>query len=365
MSDLVVAILLIIGVPTALLLVKLLWYWIPKRFHLYAKDVPFGVSDANKKDKSEPYKVKDADNTSEPHPTPNSTNETDEDSIRELTKKEETIRRQEYEKAQIVKEYERRLEKENKELMEIRLEYGRRMKDLEELSRKRDMLQEQENYIIRELESKEAAKRDLNEQLKKQTEELKINQERIAQTNSQCQHALKVILDENCRYAAPIVGNPSIDEDVVCCSVFAPSYVQERKRLLVQVYLHTTELEATVDKLAHEADSKTERRKYKSLSEKIKRGAKLEVGLVIENEDVVYKDTQHVEWQPPFVECTFKYKVPTDLPEDELSCDVYVGVDGIIIGTLSFLTTIADASIQRNAEVLAIPTKCVFIILCP
>lgn len=147
----------------------------------------------------------------------------------------------------------------------------------------------------------------------------------------------------------------------VYSSVFAPSEVKPRSRMMVQVYLHLNKETEKVRALATEADKNAERRDYIPLQTKLKKGDKVDVVLNVNGDRLLYNERKSIIWQGSFCKCAFDYLVPSDFDVDELSCSVNLYVNGAIVGEMLFYTRIVDLPTQLNANMIAKPVKKLFI----
>ena len=144
-------------------------------------------------------------------------------------------------------------------------------------------------------------------------------------------------------------------------SVFAPSEIKRGGHLMVQVYLHLLEETEKVMALASEADKNAERRGYEPLEVPLKKGDNVEIELNINGDSLLYNCRKSVVWQGSFVKRAFDFVVPSDIDASELSCSVNVFVNGAIAGELIFITNIVDTPRVLNTNVIAKPTKKLFI----
>lgn len=147
----------------------------------------------------------------------------------------------------------------------------------------------------------------------------------------------------------------------VYSSVFAPAEVAHRQHMMVQVYFHLQEETEKVKELATEADKNAERRGYEPLEVKLKKGDNVEIELSINGNTLLYNSRKSVTWQGSFVKRSFDYLVPSDIDVYELSCSVNVFVNGAIAGEMLFITNIVDTPGQLNTNIIAKPTKKLFI----
>lgn len=147
----------------------------------------------------------------------------------------------------------------------------------------------------------------------------------------------------------------------VYSSVFAPAEVSYKQHLIVQVYLHLKEETEKVKELAFEADKSTERRGYEPLEVKLKKGDNVEIELNINGNSLLYNSRKSVTWQGSFVKRSFDYLISSDIDVYELSCSVNVFVNGAVAGEMIFITNIVDTPRKLNTNIIAKPTKKLFI----
>lgn len=136
-------------------------------------------------------------------------------------------------------------------------------------------------------------------------------------------------------------------------SIFAPSEVKRKSRMMVQVYLHLYEETEKVKALAQESDKDAERRDYIPLQCKLKEGDKVDVQLNIYGETLLMSEKKSVIWQGSFTKCSFDYFVPKDIDADELSCVALLTVNNIPVGEMRFITKIVENPRQLNPEIIA------------
>lgn len=147
----------------------------------------------------------------------------------------------------------------------------------------------------------------------------------------------------------------------VYSSVFAPAEVACNQHVIVQVYLHLQEEAEHVKELATEADKNAERRGYEPLEVKLRKGDNVEIELNINGNTLLYNSRKSVTWQGSFVKRSFDYIIPSDIDVYELSCSVNVFVNGAVAGEMIFITNIVDAPRKLNTNIIAKPTKKLFI----
>lgn len=147
----------------------------------------------------------------------------------------------------------------------------------------------------------------------------------------------------------------------VYSSVFAPAEVARKQHIIVQVYLHLQEDTEKVRELAIESDKNAERRGYEPLEVKLNKGDNVEIELNINSNTLLYNSRKSVTWQGSFVKRSFDYIIPSDIDVYELSCSVNVFVNGAVAGEMIFITNIVDTPRKLNTNIIAKPTKKLFI----
>ncbi len=156
-------------------------------------------------------------------------------------------------------------------------------------------------------------------------------------------------------------SNDSSFLDDVYSSIFAPSEIKLKSRMIVQVYLHLYEETEKVKALAQESVKDAVRRDYIPLQCKLKKGDKVDVLLNIYGETLLMSDKKSVIWQGSFTKCSFDYFVPKDIDVEELSCVALLSVNGVPVGEMRFITKIVEHPRQLNPEIIAHKFNKVFI----
>lgn len=152
-----------------------------------------------------------------------------------------------------------------------------------------------------------------------------------------------------------------IESHSVYSSVFAPAEVAPKQHMMIQVYIHLPEETDEVKEFANEADKNAERRGYEPLEVKLKKNDSVEIELNIDGDSLHYNSRKTVTWRGSFVKRAFDFVVPSDFAVSELYCSVNIFVNSVIAGEMMFLTNIVDSPRQLNTNILARPTKKLFI----
>lgn len=147
----------------------------------------------------------------------------------------------------------------------------------------------------------------------------------------------------------------------VYSSVFAPSEIKTRTRMMVQVYLHLEEETEKVKKLAVESDKNAERRDYVPLKTKLKRGDEVGIEFSINGDRLLFNEKKNILWQGSFCKCAFDFLVPENIETRELSCSVNLYVNNAIVGEMLFHTEIVDTPLNLNANVTSRSVNKLFI----
>lgn len=139
----------------------------------------------------------------------------------------------------------------------------------------------------------------------------------------------------------------------VCTSVFAPAEISPGRNMLIQVYLHLADEEKKVISLAQEAQSNAVRKGYDTLSQFLKVGDVVNVALSIYGwQGLLFQDEKSITWKGHFSKCDFRYLVPQDSADDELSCELIFRLRDIPlpIGEMTFVSSISENPRELNAK---------------
>ena len=141
-------------------------------------------------------------------------------------------------------------------------------------------------------------------------------------------------------------------QDAVFSSVFAPSEVKMKSNMIVQVFLHIAEMTENVIHMAAESDPNASRRDYIPLQMRLKHGDSVDIELNLYGNEILYHAKKAVIWQGSFTKCSFNYQVPANLDVQELSCEVNVIVNGVLIGDMRFITQIVNTPRKLHSEII-------------
>lgn len=150
----------------------------------------------------------------------------------------------------------------------------------------------------------------------------------------------------------------------VCTSVFAPSEVKRGRNMIVQVFLHLAKEEKKVISLAKEAQHDAIRKGYKTLDYYLKVGDVVKVTLTVNGlQSTMFHEEKSILWKGHSSNCEFRYVVPKDFEESELSCELTFYLDGspFPIGEMIFTSTIRNYPRELNAKMTPKTYRHVFI----
>ncbi len=137
--------------------------------------------------------------------------------------------------------------------------------------------------------------------------------------------------------------------DEVRCSVFSPSYAKQGQAFLIQVFAHLVEQANEAAKLASEFDQATHRQGFRTLEEKIERGARLTFQMTVpglEIEEAVQSLFWRASVAPEAVQ--FRVRVPSDHPTEPVIGKVTVGRNSVPIGHISFKLLIVSRDLAAS-----------------
>lgn len=149
--------------------------------------------------------------------------------------------------------------------------------------------------------------------------------------------------------------------DEVYSSVFAPAEMRRGSHFLIQVYLHLYEEADKVKSLAAESDNDAKRRDYVALQMKLKQDDKVDVELNIYGRSRLTNIRKSVLWRGAFTKCSFDYLVPQNIDVSELSSEINMYVNGVLLGEMRFITKIVYAPRNLYSEILSRTFKKIFI----
>ena len=106
---------------------------------------------------------------------------------------------------------------------------------------------------------------------------------------------------------------------------------------MIQVYLYKDEERDTVCYDATRCDRRTEERAYSPLNFKLELGAFVDVNIRMQGIEVE-KPHKVIVWQGVYTKANFYVEIPEDYNKDHVWGEVFLSVDGAILGELDFLT---------------------------
>lgn len=148
----------------------------------------------------------------------------------------------------------------------------------------------------------------------------------------------------------------------VFSSVFAPHQIRKGSGMMIQVYLYKDEERDSVCYDATKCDRRTEERAYSPLNFKLELGAFVDVNIRVK-EIEVERPHKVIEWQGIYTKANFYVEIPEDYNKDHVWGEVFLSVDGAILGELDFLTetTHSYPDQQETAQVFSRQYKKIFI----
>lgn len=127
----------------------------------------------------------------------------------------------------------------------------------------------------------------------------------------------------------------------VCNSaVFAPAEIAKGDDLFVQVYIYKDEDTDKVIIDSRMSDKDTTQRSYTPLNFPIKKGNKITIRIDMHGLSVEGDATKSVIWQNKFTKCSFFVYVPINYDKTRVTGDVYLSVNGMELGQMSFFSSI-------------------------
>ncbi len=150
---------------------------------------------------------------------------------------------------------------------------------------------------------------------------------------------------------SPVSPEPedNLASDTVACSVFAPRKARRGSNIMVQVFAHLEEDEATVKALASEFDEKTQRLGLKRLDQEVERNSKLVFCISLPGLQVD-ESIQELIWRGSPESVQFGVQIPKDFTADQIVGTVYVTQNSVPFGHLKFLIQIENAEAAQDKE---------------
>lgn len=153
-----------------------------------------------------------------------------------------------------------------------------------------------------------------------------------------------------------------VKSDDVFSSVFAPRQIRKGTGMMVQVYLYKENDRDSVCYDAEKFDKRTEERAYSPLNFKLKLESVVDVRIRMQGVEVI---TPHkaIIWQGFYTKADFYIEIPEDYNKDQIWGEVFLSVDGALLGELDFLTelTTDEPDEYNTAPVITRQYKKIFI----
>jgi len=110
------------------------------------------------------------------------------------------------------------------------------------------------------------------------------------------------------------------------------------------------------------SDEEAVRRSYCPLYFKIKKGDRITVNLNMHDLSIDGEDTQSIVWQNRYTKCGFFVPVPSRYNGSKVIGDVYISVNGLEFGKMSFFSKVSSYSDTKDAsQVEVLQYKKIFI----
>lgn len=139
-------------------------------------------------------------------------------------------------------------------------------------------------------------------------------------------------------------------EDMCNSAVFAPAKIAKGDIMMVQVYIYNKEYTNTIEKDAQMSDEDAVKRAYNPLYLKLKNGDKVTVNLDMHNLCIDGESSETEVWHNHYLKFIFFVSVPQDYYQSKAIGDVFISVNGVEIGKMSFFSKIASSSDKLNAS---------------
>lgn len=148
----------------------------------------------------------------------------------------------------------------------------------------------------------------------------------------------------------------------VFSSVFAPNIVQKGRGMMIQVYLYKDEERDEVCYDATRCDKRTSERAYSPLFFKLQRGAVVDVNIRMQGIEIE-RPHKLIVWDGCYTKVNFYAEIPEDFNKEQVWGEVFLSVDGALLGELDFLTDITSEhpNQQETAQVSSRQFKKIFI----
>lgn len=132
-------------------------------------------------------------------------------------------------------------------------------------------------------------------------------------------------------------------------AIFAPYSVAKGDDILVQVYIYKDDETEKVVIDASITDNDAEKRSYTPLNFPIKDGDKISVTLDMHGLIVEGHSTKSIIWRNKFTKCSFFVHIPLNYEKNKVLGDVYLHVNELEIGQMSFFSVIGETTRKSYA----------------
>jgi len=156
--------------------------------------------------------------------------------------------------------------------------------------------------------------------------------------------------------------NRPSSNDLCNAAIFAPAKVERGDIMFVQVFLYKDDEKEQVVIDAQTTDVNAVQRSYTPLNIPIKQGDKITITLNLYGLNPTGEATKNLIWQNRMSKCCFFVEIPTNYINRKVMGDVYLSVNDLALGQMSFFSDISNNSdLNRPSEVITKPYKKVFI----
>lgn len=148
----------------------------------------------------------------------------------------------------------------------------------------------------------------------------------------------------------------------VFSSVFAPHQVRKGSGMMIQVYLYKDEERDEVCNNATKCDERSSERAYSPLNFKLQRGAFVDVMIRMQGIEIE-RPHKIIVWQGCYTSANFYVEIPEHYSKEKVWGEVFLSVEGALLGELDFLTEITsnDPDQRETAPVSSRQFKKIFI----
>ena len=139
----------------------------------------------------------------------------------------------------------------------------------------------------------------------------------------------------------------------VFSSVFAPHQVKKGSGMMIQVYLYKDEERDEVCYDATKCNKRSSERAYSPLNFKLNRGAFIDVNIRMQGIEIE-RPHKLIVWQGCYTSANFYVEIPENYNKNQVWGEVFLSVEGALLGELDFLTDItSDYSDQKETAIVS------------